>query len=129
MLTFGLPLIPTAIAVWGVALADRSLLTKLAPGSGAAKLAASGEYALANRFAGIVGFCTTAFVLAYEPFQLSLWREDADAERAVRARVLPYVAILFVSAARPAVAVRTRARRELCRLATARPTAPSACWR
>ena len=56
MLKYGLPLIPTSIALWGVSLIDRSLLTKLGGGSEHAKLAATGEYALANRFSSLMLF-------------------------------------------------------------------------
>jgi O-antigen/teichoic acid export membrane protein len=99
MLKFGLPLIPTSIALWGVSLVDRSLLTKLGSGSEHAKLAATGEYALANRFSSLMMFVVTAFLLAYGPFQLTNWQEDPELEKRVRARMLPYFTILLTGLA------------------------------
>jgi O-antigen/teichoic acid export membrane protein len=99
MLAYGLPLIPTSLALWGVSLIDRLLLTKLGSGTEHAKLAVTGEYALANRFGTIVMFCVTAFALAYQPFQLSLWQEDAELEKRVRARMLTYLSIGLVGIA------------------------------
>ena len=93
MFAYGLPLVPTSISLWGVSLLDRSLLTKLAAGNSQARLAATGEYALANRFSAILMFLVTAFSLAYGPFQLSLWQEDPELEKRVRARMLTYVAL------------------------------------
>jgi len=93
MFAYGLPLVPTSISLWGVSLLDRSLLTKLGTGNSQVRLAATGEYALANRFSAILMFLVTAFSLAYGPFQLSLWQEDRELEKRVRARILTYVAL------------------------------------
>jgi O-antigen/teichoic acid export membrane protein len=99
MFAYGLPLVPTSIALWGVSVLDRSLLYKLAPGNYLARASATGEYALANRFASIAMFCVTAFLLAYGPFQLSLWQEDPELEKRVRARMLTYVAVALTAVA------------------------------
>jgi O-antigen/teichoic acid export membrane protein len=93
MFAYGLPLVPTAIALWGVSVLDRSLLYKLAAGNYQARAAVVGEYALANRFSSIAMFCVTAFLLAYGPFQLTLWAEDPELEKRVRGRMLTYVAV------------------------------------
>jgi O-antigen/teichoic acid export membrane protein len=92
MVAYGLPLVPASIALWGVSLLDRSLLTKL----GAS--ADTGQYAVANRFGSLLVFGITAFALAFGPFQLSLWREDQDLEKQVRSRVLTYLTVALVSA-------------------------------
>lgn len=87
MLAFGLPLIPAAAAMWGVAFLDRVMLSRLAD------LADVGQYALASRFATVVMLAVTAFGLAYSPFLLSLWSSDPEAEKRVRARMLTYVGV------------------------------------
>jgi O-antigen/teichoic acid export membrane protein len=99
MFAYGLPLIPTSIALWGVSLVDRSLLSKVGHGDAQVKLAVTGEYALANRFSSVLMFCVTAFALAYGPFQLSLWQEDPELEKRVRGRMLPHVAVGLVGIA------------------------------
>jgi O-antigen/teichoic acid export membrane protein len=99
MFAYGLPLIPTSIALWGVSLVDRSLLSKLGGGDAHARLGVTGEYALANRFSSVLMFCVTAFALAYGPFQLSLWQEDPELEKRVRGRMLPHVALGLVGIA------------------------------
>ena len=85
MLTFGLPLIPAAAALWGVAFLDRIMLSQLG------NLADVGEYAVAARFATVVMLAVTAFGLAFSPFLLSLWSEDPETERLVRSRTLTYL--------------------------------------
>jgi O-antigen/teichoic acid export membrane protein len=42
-------------------------------------------------------FCLWTFMTAYVPFMLSLWQDDAEAERQVRARVLSYVTLGLVA--------------------------------
>jgi O-antigen/teichoic acid export membrane protein len=87
MLAFGLPLLPAASAMWGLAFLDRLML------SGLSDLGTVGEYAVGARFASVLMFVVTAFGLAYTPFMLSLFSEDRETERQVRARVLTYLAI------------------------------------
>ena len=87
MLAFGLPLIPAAAFLWGVAFLDRIMLSQLA------NLADVGEYAIAARFATVVMLGITAFGLAFSPFLLSLWSEDPETERRVRARTLTYLSV------------------------------------
>ncbi len=93
MLAYGLPLIPASLALWGVNLLDRSLLYKLGPKPD------TGQYAVANRFGSLLMFLVTAFALAFGPFQLALWREDADLEKHVRSRALTYLTIGLVGTA------------------------------
>jgi len=95
MLAFGLPLIPAAAALWGVAFLDRVMLSRLAD------LADVGEYAVAARFATVVMLAVTAFGLAFSPFYLSLWSRDPEAEKRIRARILTYVSatLAFISLA------------------------------
>ena len=82
MLAYGLPLILPALATWGLAFVDRFLL------AGLGNLSEVGEYAVANRLAGVVLFLAMAFGTAYSPFTLSIYAEDPEAERRLRARAL-----------------------------------------
>ncbi|MGZ4284202.1 MAG: oligosaccharide flippase family protein [Solirubrobacteraceae bacterium] len=85
MLAYGLPLIPSAMAMWMLQFVDRIMLTKLA------SLAEVGEYAVANRLALVLLLLVSAFGIAYSPFMLALHNEDTEAERRVRGRLLTYV--------------------------------------
>jgi O-antigen/teichoic acid export membrane protein len=89
MLHYGLPLVPMALALWALALIDRIMLSKLS------SLSEVGEYGMANRLGAILTLAATAFATAYSPFMLSLYSEDAEEEKAVRARVMIYVAVAF----------------------------------
>jgi O-antigen/teichoic acid export membrane protein len=91
MFAYGLPLIPSAIAMWMLQFIDRIMLTKLA------NLNQVGQYAIANRLALALMLLVTAFAVAYSPFMLSLHVEDEEAERRVRARLLTYVAAALVA--------------------------------
>jgi O-antigen/teichoic acid export membrane protein len=85
MLAYGLPLVPSAFAMWMLQFVDRIMLTKLS------NLAEVGEYAVANRLALVLLLVVSAFGIAYSPFMLSLHNEDAEAERKLRGRLLTYV--------------------------------------
>jgi O-antigen/teichoic acid export membrane protein len=89
MLAFGLPLIPAASAMWGLAFLDRLMLSALAG------LDEVGQYAVGARFASVLMFFVTAFGLAYTPFMLSLFAEDGELEKQVRSRALTYLAIVL----------------------------------
>lgn len=93
MLAYGMPLIPAAAALWGIAFLDRVMLSRLAD------LADVGQYAVGARFATVVMLAVTAFGLAFSPFLLSLWSKDPETERRVRARTFTYlsVGLAFVS--------------------------------
>jgi O-antigen/teichoic acid export membrane protein len=95
MLAYGLPLLLPGLATWGLAFVDRFLL------AGLSSLKEVGEYAVANRIAGVVLFLVTAFGTAYSPFALSIYAEDPETERRLRARALNLltVGLLAVSAA------------------------------
>ena len=82
MLTYGLPLIPTALSVWALAFVDRLLLEHLG------SLGEVGEYAMANRVASIILLAVTAFGIAFAPFALDLRTREAERERAVRAQAM-----------------------------------------
>jgi O-antigen/teichoic acid export membrane protein len=92
MIAYGLPLVPASVALWGVNLLDRVLLTKITGNT-----VESAQYAVANRFASLLMFAVTAFTLAFGPFQLALWREDPELEKQVRSRVLTYVTVGLVA--------------------------------
>jgi O-antigen/teichoic acid export membrane protein len=89
MLAYGLPLLPAAAAMWGLAFLDRVMLGALA------SLEDVGEYAIGARFASVLMFVVSAFGLAYGPFMLSLFAEDRAVEKEVRGRTLTYVAIVL----------------------------------
>ncbi len=91
MLRFGLPLVPAVAALWGLSFLDRLMLSRLAD------LDDVGQYAVGSRFAFVVMFVVTAFGLAYSPFILSLYSEDRETERHVRARTLTYLAIALTA--------------------------------
>ena len=93
MLAYGIPLVPAALAMW--ALAARR------PGDAERprNLAEVGQYAVANRVASLVMLVVTAFALAFGPYIFSIYSEDPEMEKAVRAKALTYFAVvlLFVS--------------------------------
>jgi O-antigen/teichoic acid export membrane protein len=82
MLRFGLHLIPTALSLWALSLIDRVMLARLAD------LDELGQYAIASRIALPVLLLVTALGVAFSPFALSLFQEDPQREKDVRARVL-----------------------------------------
>ena len=87
MLVYGMPLVPTAIAVWALALLDRLLLGWLS------NLSEVGQYAVANRISGVLFLLVTGFVLAFGPYVLSIYSEDPELEKVVRGKTLTYVTI------------------------------------
>ena len=80
MLDYGLPLVPTALALWALALVDRFMVSNLA------NLSEVGEYAMANRLGVVLTLAATAFATAFAPFMLSLHAEDPEAEKVIRAQ-------------------------------------------
>jgi O-antigen/teichoic acid export membrane protein len=93
MFNYGLPLVPTAAALWALALIDRIMLEHLVAHRSA--LSELGEYAMANQLVLVMGLATTAFATAFAPFMLSLFAEDPEEEKRVRAMVLTAMAIAF----------------------------------
>ncbi len=89
MLRYGLPLVPTGLALWGLSLLDRFILQRLDG------LDEVGIYGVANRASSVALLAVVAFSTAWGPFMLALHSEDPEQERRVRARVLIYVAVLF----------------------------------
>jgi O-antigen/teichoic acid export membrane protein len=90
MVLYGLPLVPAAVALWGLTFIDRVMLAKLG------NLADTGEYAVAMRFAFVLTLAVTAFATAFGPFQLALWKEDAELEKRVRDQTLTYLTVVLV---------------------------------
>jgi O-antigen/teichoic acid export membrane protein len=90
MVAYGLPLLPAAVALWGLTFVDRLILTKLG------SLADTGEYAVATRFSFVLMLVVTAFATAFGPFQLALWKEDAEFEKTVRNHTLTYLTVVLV---------------------------------
>ena len=82
MLSYGIPLVPTALSVWALTFVDRLLLEHLG------SLSEVGQYAMANRLASVLLLAVTAFAIAFSPFALDLRTRDPERERAARARVL-----------------------------------------
>jgi O-antigen/teichoic acid export membrane protein len=87
MLKYGSPLIVVAVAMWALTLVDRIMLRELG------SLPDVGEYAVANRVANVLLLGVTGFALAFGPYIFSIYSEDRDLERSVRAQALRYVTI------------------------------------
>lgn len=93
MAAYGLPLIPSAMAMWMLQFVDRVMLTKLS------SLNEVGQYAIANRLSLALLLLVSAFGIAYAPFMLSLHADDEEAERMLRARLLTYLTAGLVTLA------------------------------
>jgi len=89
MLAYGLPLIPSALSAWALALVDRIILSRLG------SLSEVGEYAVANRLALLLLIGMTAFLFALSPFLLSTYSEDPQLEKAARGRTLTYLTFIL----------------------------------
>lgn len=89
MLRFGLPLVPSALAAWALALVDRIILSRLG------SLDEVGQYAIANRLASLLLIGLTAFLFALTPFLLSIYSEHPEQEKAARARTLTYLTFIL----------------------------------
>jgi O-antigen/teichoic acid export membrane protein len=87
MLSFGLPLVPTAVAMWAIFFIDRVLLRKLT------NLGEVGQYAVASRVSGALALGIVGFQLALSPFILSIYSRDPEAEKIVRSHVLKYLTV------------------------------------
>jgi O-antigen/teichoic acid export membrane protein len=84
---FGLPLVPSALALWAINLIDRLFI------NGYKGQAEVGIYSLAVRISSVIVFLMTAFQLAWPAFAYSI-RDDSAAKRTY-AYVLTY--LLFVT--------------------------------
>jgi O-antigen/teichoic acid export membrane protein len=93
MLRYGVPLVPTTLLLWALALVDRVILARLAD------LDAVGQYAMALRLAGLLLLAVNAFHLALGPFLFSLYSNDPEVEKAARARTLVYLSFTLGLAA------------------------------
>jgi O-antigen/teichoic acid export membrane protein len=91
MLAFGLPVVPAVAALWGLSFLDRIMLSRLDD------LAEVGQYAVAARFSMVTMLAVSAFSLAFSPFILSLWSEDREVEKQVRARTLTYLTVVLAT--------------------------------
>jgi O-antigen/teichoic acid export membrane protein len=91
MLAYGLPLIPAAAAMWGLAFLDRVMLSRLTD------LDEVGQFAVGARVALVLMLCVTAFGLAYTPFMYSLFAEDRETEKQVRGRTLTYLTLALTA--------------------------------
>jgi len=87
MYRFGLPLVPSALALWAINLIDRLFI------NGYRGQAEVGIYSLAVRIASVIVFLMTAFQLAWPAFAYSI-RDDSAAKRTY-AYVLTY--LLFIT--------------------------------
>ena len=86
MLSFGLPLVPAAVALWALSLVDRLMLQDLA------SISDVGQYAAANRVAMVVQLGTTGFLLALAPYLLAIYSDNRELEKVTRGRTLTYLA-------------------------------------
>jgi O-antigen/teichoic acid export membrane protein len=89
MLVFGLPLVPSALSAWALALVDRIILARVG------SLSQVGQYAIANRLALLVTLGMTAFLFAVTPFLFAVYAEDPERERVARGRMLTYLAFIL----------------------------------
>lgn len=89
LLAYGIPLVPAASAMWGLAFLDRLMLSRLG------SLEEVGQFGVGARLALVLTFSVTAFGLAYTPFMLSLFAEDREVEKEVRGHILTYLAIVL----------------------------------
>jgi O-antigen/teichoic acid export membrane protein len=89
MLSFGLPLVPAALAAWALALVDRLILSNVG------SLSQVGQYAIANRVSSLLSVGMTAFLFALTPFLLSIYSDDPEQERAARGRTLTYLTFIL----------------------------------
>jgi O-antigen/teichoic acid export membrane protein len=87
MLHYGVPLIPTALALWALAFLDRIMLSRLST------LDEVGQYAVANRVASVLTLTVVAFTTAVGPQLFALYSSDRELEKFVRARVLTYLTV------------------------------------
>jgi O-antigen/teichoic acid export membrane protein len=92
LLAYGLPIVPAALALWALSLVDRLML------SGLADLTEVGKYAAANRWASVIQFGTTGFLLALAPYLLSIYSENRELEKTTRGRTLTYMAFTLAAA-------------------------------
>jgi len=92
MFKYGLPLIAVGVGAWALTLVDRIMLSRLG------SLAGVGEYAVANRVANVLLLGVTGFALAFGPYIFSIYSEDRELERVVRAQTLRYVTIGLAAA-------------------------------
>jgi O-antigen/teichoic acid export membrane protein len=84
---FGLPLVPSALALWAINLIDRLFLNAY---KGQAEV---GVYSLAVQIASVIVFLMTAFQLAWPAFAYSI--DDDNAAKRTYAYVLTY--LLFIT--------------------------------
>jgi O-antigen/teichoic acid export membrane protein len=89
MLAYGLPLVPTTMLLWALALIDRVLLARLSDLEGV------GQYAMALRLTSVLLLAVNALHLALGPFFFSLYSSDPALEKAARGRTLTYVAFVL----------------------------------
>lgn len=93
MLIFGLPLVPTTLTAWALALVDRVILARLAD------LEDVGLYAIATRITSLIILAVNAFQLALGPFLYSLYTDDPELEKAARGRTLTYLTFVLSAVA------------------------------
>jgi O-antigen/teichoic acid export membrane protein len=82
---FGLPLLPSALALWAVNFSDRFFLVRLTEGDSIARQAETGQYSIGVRVASVIVFLLMAFRLAWPAFAYSI-EDDREAKR-----TYPYV--------------------------------------
>ncbi|HEX9417037.1 MAG TPA: oligosaccharide flippase family protein [Gaiellaceae bacterium] len=77
---FGLPLLPSALALWAINFSDRFFLVRLAKGDAVARQAVTGQYSIGVRVASVIVFLLMAFRLAWPAFAYSI-EDDREAKR------------------------------------------------
>jgi O-antigen/teichoic acid export membrane protein len=89
MLAYGVPLIPTTLALWALAFLDRIMLSRLST------LDEVGQYAVSNRVASVLTLGVVAFTTAVGPQLFALYSSDRELEKFIRSRVLTYLTVVL----------------------------------
>ena len=84
MLSYGIPLVPAALALWGLSFLDRVMLSRLG------NLSDVGQYAVGGRFATVLILLIAAFGLATGPIILSIYAQDPELEKRLRGALFTY---------------------------------------
>lgn len=89
MFSYGIMLVPTAVAYYIFDLSDRFFLARMST------LHELGLYSLAVNISGIMMFFATALAQAWSPFALKLYAEEKDVYKKMYSRMMNYVMISF----------------------------------
>lgn len=89
MLRYGVPIVPSSLAVWVFMSSDRVLLSNLS------SLQQVGLYALANQIASLLNLVISALQQAWTPQAVQIYETQPEQAAQVYGRVLSYILIVF----------------------------------